>query len=114
MENEKKASEVKPAESKIFSISVSAEDAAKLYAAYRGLPDNRQKEIDDGLKLAMAQYQISESDARKLLTFNNLFHSQLEKYVEKAAERIEERYEKAARLLGKSVDEVKKLYPVLE
>lgn len=70
----------------VFSISVSSEQADKLYTAYCGLPDNRRKIIEENRDKFVKEQKLSNMEALKLATFNEIFTPKLDHYFEKGVE----------------------------
>ena len=75
-------------ENTIFAITVSVEKADKLYTAYCGLPDNRKKIVEENRDklLADKNRKLSNMEALKLATFDEIFTPKLDHYFEKGVE----------------------------
>ena len=78
--------------STVIGITVSAEDAAKLYSAYLGLPTQRKEVV----KLEMTAKKISLHQA----AFNEIFVPKLNHYVEKGEKVRAAIYEESVAMLG--------------
>lgn len=70
----------------IFQITVSAEQAEKLYTAYCGLPDNRKKIVEENRDKFVKEQKLENIQALKLATFHEIFQPKLDHYYENGLE----------------------------
>jgi hypothetical protein len=77
--------------STVIGITVSADDAAKLYSAYLGLPTQRQAIVDEAVRDGVSIHQA---------TFDEIFIPKLEHYVQKGEEARKQIAEKTVAMLS--------------
>jgi ribosomal protein L11 len=95
--------------STVIEITVSAEQAEKLYTAYCGLPTARRDAVTEAAEKIEKDQKLSHIQSIRVATFNEIFDQKLDHYFAKGLEA-----QKAARLqnalsLGLTVEQLDKL-----
>lgn len=91
----------------IFIISVSTEDADRLYTAYKGLPDNRKSIVNDEVERLQKDEKLSMGQALRKATFTEIFVPKLKHYEEKGLEFEKEEQKKISLMIGALTTEQK-------